>query len=88
MWQEQQVSKPEVVNLENLPGFDLSGNIQNPVFQLGQMECSASSIVNEADLEVESEPEIDAEGHVGGIALDPLVLKGGDIVTMMCVSLD
>lgn len=85
LWQEQHASKPEVVNLEKLPGFDLSGNIQNSVSQLGEIESSALSIGNEADLEVESEPEIDAEGHVGGTALDPHLLKCGDVVIMTCV---
>ena len=85
LWQEQHTSKPEFVNLEKLPGFDLSGNIQNSVSQLGEIESRASSIGNEADLEVESEPEMDAEGHVGGTALDPRLLKGGDVVIMTCV---
>ena len=85
MWQEQHASKPEVVNLEKLPGFDLSGNIQNTVFQRGENESSALSIHNEADLEAESEPEVDAEGHTGGIGLDPYMLESGDIVIMGCV---
>ena len=85
MWQEQHASKSEVVNLGKLPGFDLSGNIQNTVFQQGEIESSALSIHNEAGLETEPEPEVDAEGHAEGIALDAHLLKGGDIVIMRCV---
>lgn len=74
-----------MVNLEKIPGFDTSGSVHNSVCQLGEIESSASSIANEADLELESEPEMDAEGHVGGMALDPHLLKGGDIVMMQFV---
>ncbi|KAL8795854.1 MAG: hypothetical protein Q9195_001734 [Heterodermia aff. obscurata] len=85
LWQEQQTSKPEVVNLDKLPGFDRSGSIHNSVFQLGQIEAGASSIGDETDLEVEPEPEIDAEGLVEGIALDQHLFKRGDIILNMCV---
>ena len=73
------------MNLEKLPGFDSSENTQESLVQLGEIESSASSTgSNQADLEVESEAGIDAEGHVRGISLD-LKLQAGDIVMSMCV---
>lgn len=84
-WQEQQAGKPEYVDLHKLPGFDVSGSIQNSMSQFGEVDPSASSIADEADLFIESEPQLDSEGDVGNIAPDPYALRSGDMAIILYV---
>lgn len=84
-WQEQQGSSPKVPNLQKLPGFDISGNIQNSVSQLGEIDPGASTNGDEADFLEESEAEMDAEGEVVNVAPDPDLLRGGEMVLVVCV---
>ena len=84
-WQEQQTSSPNIPSFQKLPGFDTSGGIQNSVSQFGEIDPGSSTNADEADFPEESEAEIDAEGEVVNVAPDPALLRGGEMVLVVCV---
>ena len=83
MWQEKHGITSRVGNTDNLPGFDVSGNIQNAISQSGEYEPDTSMTSDDADLYLGPEIGLDLDGQIEDAALDKKLLDSGDMVNIV-----
>ena len=84
IWQEKHGTKLQPWNTERLPGFDLSGNIQNAVSQSGEYDPNTLTTSDDANLLLESEIQLESDGQVEDAALDQKLMSSGDMVNIKC----